>query len=152
MSYSLKQAATATGKSKPTILRAIQNGKISATKDDHGEWQIEPAELHRVYPVVANDVARNDAEPERETLNETALLRREIEIRDERLAVLEAERERERFQSQETISDLRRRLDTEAEERRKLTHLLTDQRPRSEAQEAPQRGSWFARWLRSPNS
>jgi hypothetical protein len=53
MPYSLKQAATATGKSKPTILRAIQGGKISAEKDQQGEWQIEPAELHRVYPPVS---------------------------------------------------------------------------------------------------
>ena len=25
-------------------------GKVSATKDAHGQWHIEPAELHRVYP------------------------------------------------------------------------------------------------------
>jgi hypothetical protein len=31
---SLKQAAAATGKSKPTILRAIQSGRISAEKDE----------------------------------------------------------------------------------------------------------------------
>jgi excisionase family DNA binding protein len=32
MTYSVKQAAEATGKTKPTILRAIQKGKISAKK------------------------------------------------------------------------------------------------------------------------
>ena len=51
--YSVKQAAAATGRTKPTILRAIQANRIVATKDEHGRWQIEPAELHRVYrPVV----------------------------------------------------------------------------------------------------
>ncbi len=51
--YSVKQAAAATGRTKPTILRAIQANRIAATKDEHGKWQIEPAELHRVYrPVV----------------------------------------------------------------------------------------------------
>ena len=47
--YSVKQAAAATGRTKPTILRAIQANRIAATKDEHGKWQIEPAELHRVY-------------------------------------------------------------------------------------------------------
>ncbi len=52
--YSVKQAAAATGKTKPTILRAIQANRIAATKDELGRWQIEPAELYRVYrPVVA---------------------------------------------------------------------------------------------------
>src|SRR4029077_8419416 len=27
-------------------------GKVSATKDVHGNWLIEPVELHRVYPPV----------------------------------------------------------------------------------------------------
>src|SRR3982750_3758898 len=56
MAYSLKQAAEATGRTKPTILRAIQTGKISAKKTEMGEWEIEPAELHRVYPPVADGV------------------------------------------------------------------------------------------------
>jgi tetratricopeptide (TPR) repeat protein len=47
--YSVKRAADATGKTKPTILRAIQANRIAARKDEHGRWQIEPAELHRVY-------------------------------------------------------------------------------------------------------
>jgi hypothetical protein len=57
--YSVKQAAAATGKTKPTILRAIQANRIAARKDEHGRWQIEPPELHRVYrPIVA--VRRTD--------------------------------------------------------------------------------------------
>ena len=34
MTYSLKQAAQVTGKTRPTILRAIQKSKISATRHD----------------------------------------------------------------------------------------------------------------------
>src|SRR3712207_2068377 len=49
-SLSLLEAAHRVGKSKPTILRAIQTGKVSATRDEPtGEWRIEPAELFRVY-------------------------------------------------------------------------------------------------------
>jgi len=150
MAYSLKQAAEATGKSKPTILRAIQSGKISGKKDDNGEWSIDPAELHRVYAAVASNDTRNDASPNHEIPNETAALRHEIKIRDEKLELLEAERSRERGTLQDTIDDLRRRLDGESEERRALTRMLTDQRRQAEekAQEPPGRpvgGFW--RWL-----
>jgi len=50
MTYSLQQAADAAGVNKSTILRAIQAGKVSATRNEHEQWLIEPAELHRVYP------------------------------------------------------------------------------------------------------
>lgn len=50
MRYTLGQAAKATGKSKSTIQAAIKKGRISASQDDLGQYQIDPAELHRVYP------------------------------------------------------------------------------------------------------
>ena len=54
MSYTLATAAKATGLNKSTILRAIKGGQITGTKDQFGEWRIEPVELHRVYPAVAD--------------------------------------------------------------------------------------------------
>ena len=50
MSYTLAAAATATGLSQTTILKAIEDGRIAAIKDEHGEWQVEPAELHHLHP------------------------------------------------------------------------------------------------------
>jgi hypothetical protein len=38
---------------KSSILRAIKSRRISATRDDVGQWRIEPGELFRVYPAVA---------------------------------------------------------------------------------------------------
>ena len=35
---------------KSTVFRAIKAGKVSATRNEHDQWLIEPAELHRVYP------------------------------------------------------------------------------------------------------
>jgi hypothetical protein len=52
-SLSLAEAATATGMNKSSILRAIKSGRISATRDELGQWRIEPGELFRVYPAVA---------------------------------------------------------------------------------------------------
>jgi hypothetical protein len=53
MTYGLQQAADAAGVNKSTILRAIQAGKVSATRNEHDQWLIDPAELHRVYPPAA---------------------------------------------------------------------------------------------------
>jgi septal ring factor EnvC (AmiA/AmiB activator) len=138
MKLTLKQAAEAVGKSKPTILRAIQNHKLSAAQDElTRSWMIDPAELYRVYPPVTNATMRNGEET---TLNaptrnnyepnssEMNALRRELEA-------LRQEREREREQLQQHIADLRRRLDQESEERRQLSAILTDQRQ-------PRRSLW----------
>jgi hypothetical protein len=68
MPYSLAEAAAATGMNKTSILRAIKSGKISGTKDEHGQWLVEPAELHRVYAPVertdAGSAASSTAEEE----------------------------------------------------------------------------------------
>jgi hypothetical protein len=64
MSYTLAAAATATGLNKTTILRAIKDGKIAASRDERGEWHVEPAELHLVFP----PVAARDAGPDLEAL------------------------------------------------------------------------------------
>ena len=60
MSYSLSNAAAACGINKSTVLRSIKSGRMTATKDALGQWRIEPAELHRVYPPVqSNDADGN---------------------------------------------------------------------------------------------
>jgi hypothetical protein len=51
--FTLGTASQATGHAKSTILRAIKAGRISAVRDDLGQWQIEPAELFRVFPALA---------------------------------------------------------------------------------------------------
>jgi hypothetical protein len=61
MSYSLAAAAAATGLNKTTILRAIKEGKITGTKDELGEWQVEPAALHLLYPPIAERSAGGEA-------------------------------------------------------------------------------------------
>jgi len=59
--YCLAAAGAATGLSKTTIFRAIKSGKISGNKDANGQWQVEPAELHRVYPPFAEAAESTDA-------------------------------------------------------------------------------------------
>lgn len=112
MRYTLGTAAKATGKAKSTILRAIKSGAISAARSHDGSYEIEPAELHRVFrPNGTQQAPSNDAQPQSEH-PETLRLRLEI---------LEAERQRERDQMQATIDDLRGRLDRSEE---RVTALL----------------------------
>jgi hypothetical protein len=49
MSYTVAAAAAATGPNKTTIVRAIKFGNITGTKDEHGQWHVDAAELHRGY-------------------------------------------------------------------------------------------------------
>lgn len=141
MFYSLSEAADEIGLSKMTIQRAIKKGRLSADRDEQGAYRIDPAELHRVFPKGAR------AKPEQGKSNKASqepsqsesLLRREIEIRDEKLDLIEKERRREREQLETTIEDLRKRLDTEAAERQRLTLLITDQRAKEEKEREEQK-------------
>jgi hypothetical protein len=165
-SLSLLEASHRVGKSKPTILRAIQAGKISATRDEPtGEWRIEPAELFRVYAPVPegtnasvqegdDDTPRTILTGERNALNfadtrTDARTAAALEALKRELQQEKEERGRERRQQEETIADLRKRLDSSEEERRQkdaqLTHLLTDQREKEPP--APPRQRGFLDWL-----
>src|SRR3954451_22435319 len=65
MSYTLGQAAKAVGMSKTSILRSIKAGRISAGRDELGQWAIEPCELHRVYPPLTDDTGTGNGTEER---------------------------------------------------------------------------------------
>jgi hypothetical protein len=41
-------AAKATGLNRSTILRAIKSGQVTGTKDQFGEWRVEPIELRHL--------------------------------------------------------------------------------------------------------
>jgi hypothetical protein len=74
MGYTLGQAAKAVGMSKTSILRSIKAGRISAGRDEFGQWAIEPCELHRVYPLLSEDTGTENTAGERAvTGDETAL-------------------------------------------------------------------------------
>lgn len=121
--YKISEAVKATGVSKATIHRARENGKISASKDENGHYQFDPAELHRVFPRrtdtahnTPNDAARDAGETAKND-SELSALAAKLEV-TEKLVDAHAQ----------TIEDLRDRLTKEGEERRQLTAMLTDQR------------------------
>lgn len=124
MGYTLGEAAKASGKAKTTIQRAIKTGRISASKTETGSYDIEPSELHRVFPVtVAQPIIKNATQPHE---NGVDVLQVKVEMLEQQLR-----------REEETTGDLRKRLDR-AESR---IVSLTDQR-------APQTGKgWFDRLL-----
>ena len=54
-----REAAEQSGKSHRQIQRLIKNGKLSATRDQSGNYLIEKSEFYRVFPEAFN--ARHDA-------------------------------------------------------------------------------------------
>jgi excisionase family DNA binding protein len=142
MYVSLGEAARRTGLSKATVQRAIKSGKLSAAsvKPD-GSYNIDPAELARVYELNPRDGFADPSMKQLETITETGGLQVELAVLRERMAAIGREREESerRYQlAADQIEDLRRRLDVEGEERRKLTALLTDQRDKPPADPLPQ--------------
>jgi excisionase family DNA binding protein len=131
---SLGQAARMLGCSKATVGRWIKSGKVSAAKTDIGGWLIDVSEIDRVRSDVRRD---GDAEPVviqaasgHGTGVDTAL-HAEVRLLREMLA-----------DRDETVRDLRHRLDAEVEERKRLTTmLLTDQR---------QKRRWWQRRSKQP--
>ena len=53
MKLSLLEAANRVGMTKVGLYKAIKKGTISAEKGANGQWEIEPAELFRVYKDVS---------------------------------------------------------------------------------------------------
>lgn len=87
MALTAREAGVQVGKTRQAIIKAIRKGTISAVKDESGEWQIEPAELFRVYPPVPQV---DDNQLATQSANDTGGLRREIEMLRERLAEKDA--------------------------------------------------------------
>ncbi|RVT80663.1 helix-turn-helix domain-containing protein [Rhodobacteraceae bacterium CCMM004] len=151
MKMTPKQAADCAGVSKSTITRAIKSGKLSSTVDDDGVNQIDGSELARWAEGRGKTINLPDGaaappapvrtaldEPVRTTPNDTGearVLSVQVEQMQARIDLLMSERD-----------DLRQRLDRSEQERSeaqtKLTALLTDQRPDSEAETLKRR-----RWL-----
>jgi excisionase family DNA binding protein len=124
MTMTLNEAAKSCKKAKGTVLKAIKEGRLSAPRDERGRYEIDPSELHRVFPPATPD---QSAEPPLTTKGDY-----ENRIEMERLrAELKAATSLAESMA-ETVTDLRQRLDREGEERRQLTAILTDQRTESQ--------------------
>lgn len=105
MKFGLQSAADEVGVTKTTIWRDVKRGKISAIKNDDGEWEIDAAELFRRYP---KETTSNETE-QSVTNKKQATARAEAEVSLLRDAL--QQRDNELVTARETVNDLRKRLD-----------------------------------------
>jgi len=155
--FTLGAAARHLGYSKSTLTRAVHSGKLSATRREDGSYVIDAAELVRAFPPRPSTTGLPTGAMMHQTpgLDEGVIPVVERFTERERDALLELIREH-----REQIIDLRRRLDTESEERRaaqEQVRQLTDQRREAGPTEkftkvnpAPPGSLWrrFRRWSR----
>lgn len=139
----VSDAAKLAGVSKATLHRARSEGRLSASKDDRGHYIFEPSEVLRVFPNASRDSRESPNEAIRESHRDDG------EAGETLLKLAMAEKERDAAQQlaeerSRTISDLRDRLDKEGEERRKLTAMITDQRPPANGVSGRQNRLWLA--------
>ena len=125
MKLNINQAAKSINVARSTLYRDINNGKVSITKDAKGRSFIDVSELERVYgEVTLSDMSESVSVQQSDTVEKDTLLQREIELLREHIDILKDERD-----------DLRQRLNAEAEERKKLTLILTHQKEIQETKE-----------------
>ena len=142
MGYTLGQAAKAVGMSKTSILRSIKAGRISAGRDEFGQWAIEPCELHRIYPPLTDENDTGNGTGERAVTGGDAAL---VEA-NARASLLE-----QRISDLRTIfddmrgqrDDLREQRDAWQRQAEASQRALTDQREKAATVQ-----SWWG-WLRS---
>lgn len=116
MQFSLSQAAKETGKGKSSIHRAIKSGKLSALRHEDGTYSIDAAELFRAFPPTPSEpVEEQGVEPREEPLAKSTVAQEILRVQVE---MLTAQLERE----QDTVADLRRRLDRAEERILALSH------------------------------
>ena len=128
MKLSANEAARRTGKSVPTITRAIKSGKISAEKTEAGGYLIDPSELFRIFTPVTS---RNNEPPptlDNETPPETRILQ-------ERLRNLEA-----------ALADTKAERDEWREQAKRLALALPSPEESSMLKAAPKQGFWKRLW------
>lgn len=125
MKLSASQAAKETGKSIPTISRAIKSGRLTATKNDTGGYEIDPSELFRVYPPKPSNPDETPTKLGDATLSDNRVLQVEVELLRERLV-----------EKDQMIQDLRVERDSW---RQQANNLLTSDKPPV----APPKRSWW---------
>lgn len=136
MELSLVQAAKEAGKSKSSIHRAIKSGRLSAQRYEDGTYSIDPSELFRVFP---KDAPEPSPLRQREPSGTPSVSEEILKVK---VQMLEAQLERE----QETVADLRRRLDKAEDRILSLSHRPESSMPEG-SQAQPRQG--FLGFLRS---
>jgi DNA-binding transcriptional MerR regulator len=141
---SLNQASKDTGISLSTLSRWRKKGKISAEKTENGGYLIDTSEYDRIAELQKLSSHMQPLQMAQvtniATSNDTPILELKITMLEKQLADKQQENDR-----------LWQRLDAEAEERRKLTMLLSDMREKT-PQTPPEKPKGFWATILGKNS
>jgi len=137
----LGQAAEISGWSKGALSKAIKSGKMSVHAKTKAGFQLDPAEVLRVFPKKTETSVNKQSEtPDKHNVN--SAVSTEVNALRQQIATADLERTREREQLTDRIESLQQMLADEKSERRQLTALLSDQREKGVE---PQRRGFWAR-------
>lgn len=137
---SLNKAAKEAGIAKSTLLEAIRNNRMSAPKNDKGHYEIDPAELFRVFPKTSSTEQAEPKPTTPENPPETSALEIEVKMLREQIDRMDKDSERERDQMADQIANLRETIERQSADHRQALAALTDQR--GNVPEQPKRGLW----------
>ena len=98
MKYTLRTAAEACGISKTAIHNAIKSGRLSAPKNDKGGYEIDPAELYRVFQPVHTEQQKGQDGTDKDSI-ENAYLRDKIALLENMLDDIKGDRDHWRKQA-----------------------------------------------------
>ena len=135
----LGQASAMCGWSKGALSKAIKSGQMSVHAKTKAGFQLDPAEVLRVFPkkTETQDIEQSETGKKH---NGNSAISGEVNALRQQLATADLERTRERDQLTDRIDSLQRMLDDEKSERRQLTALLTDQSQKPA--DPPRKGLW----------
>ena len=140
---SANRAAKEAGVAKKTLLEAMSSGRLTAEKNDKGHWEIDPAELFRVYPKTSFlEPEKPQPTPQENNLktSQNSALEIEVKMLREQIERMDTERERERMQLGDQIEALKVQAERQSADHRQALAILTDQRV--QVTEPPKRGLW----------
>ena len=136
MGISAKQAAESIGITKHGLLKAIREGRVSAKKNEKGQWEIEPSELYRVYKPVNQDNSNQVTKSQRSNtpkvnspLNlEINELRLKLQFAEEKIALLENQIEKTEAREETLIALATSQTKQLEDMREKSSHKPTETR------------------------
>ena len=96
MVFTIGQAAKESGKSKSTIWKYVNNGTLSAQKNEDGTYSIDAAELFRVFPADTGKTfgeRHEESNANQKLFLENEVLKVQLAAQSERVRTLEADKQ-----------------------------------------------------------
>lgn len=124
----LGKAAKEVGISKPSLSAAIKKGKVSARKNEKGHYEIDPAELFRVYPPKSksNGLGRREGLPKANPIKNSNDQVLDLLLAERDKLILEKEASIKRLEQEK--AEIRQDLEDMKGQNKRITLLLEDKR------------------------